>query len=160
MNPDLNRLQPYPFQKLADLFRAVTPNPDLKPISLHIGEPKHATPQFIRDALTANLAGLANYPTTAGSDALRGSITDWLMRRYELPALDAKTQVLPVNGSREALFAFAQAVIDRTKKSPVVISPNPFYQIYEGAALLAGATPHFLNTLPQDNYVLNFDQLD
>ena len=160
MNPDLDRLQPYPFQKLANLFRAVTPNPDLKPISLHIGEPKHATPQFIRDALSSNLAGLANYPTTAGSDALRGSIADWLMRRYELPALDAKTQVLPVNGSREALFAFAQAVIDRTKKSPVVISPNPFYQIYEGAALLAGATPHFLNTLPQDNYVLNFDQLD
>ncbi len=160
MNPELNLLQPYPFQKLADLFRAVTPNPDLKPISLHIGEPKHATPQFIRDALSANLAGLANYPTTAGSDALRGSIADWLVRRYELPALDAKTQVLPVNGSREALFAFAQAVIDRTKESPVVISPNPFYQIYEGAALLAGATPHFLNTLPQDNYVLNFDQLD
>ena len=160
MNPDLDRLQPYPFQKLADLFRAVTPSPDLKPISLHIGEPKHATPQFIRDALSANLAGLSNYPTTAGSDALRGSIADWLVRRYDLPAPDAKTQVLPVNGSREALFAFAQAVIDRTRDQPVVVSPNPFYQIYEGAALLAGATPHFLNTLPQDNYALNFEQLD
>ncbi len=159
MNPDLDRLQPYPFQKLANLFRAVTPNPDLQAISLHIGEPKHVTPQFICDALSANLAGLANYPTTAGSGALRGSIADWLMRRYELPALDAKTQVLPVNGSREALFALAQAVIDRTRDQPVVVCPNPFYQIYEGAALLAGATPHFLNTLPQDNYVLNFDQL-
>ena len=160
MNPELNLLQPYPFQKLADLFRTVTPNSDLRPISLHIGEPKHATPQFIRDALSANLAGLANYPTTAGSDALRHSIADWLVRRYELPALDAKTQILPVNGSREALFAFAQAVIDRTREQPIVVCPNPFYQIYEGAALLAGAAPHFLNTLPQDDYALNFDQLD
>ncbi|MDD5180436.1 MAG: succinyldiaminopimelate transaminase, partial [Gallionellaceae bacterium] len=129
------------------------------PISLHIGEPKHATPPFIRDALSANLAGLANYPTTAGSDALRNSIAGWLQRRYDLPALDAKTQVLPVNGSREALFAFAQAVIDRTRDNPVVVCPNPFYQIYEGAALLSGAAPHFLNTLPEDNYALNFDQL-
>ncbi|MDD5299960.1 MAG: succinyldiaminopimelate transaminase [Gallionella sp.] len=159
MNPDLNRLQPYPFQKLAALFRAVTPNQDYRPISLSIGEPKHATPQFIRDALTANLDGLANYPTTAGSDALRNAIANWLATRYGIPPPDAKTQVLPVNGSREALFAFAQAVIDRTKSDPVVVCPNPFYQIYEGAALLAGATPHFLNTLPQDNYALNFAQL-
>ena len=159
MNPDLERLQPYPFQKLAALFREVTPNPDCRAISLHIGEPKHATPQFIKDALIGSLGGLANYPTTAGSDALRNSIADWLQRRYGLPALDARTQVLPVNGSREALFAFAQAVIDRTRDNPVVICPNPFYQIYEGAALLAGATPHFLNTLPQDNYALNFEQL-
>jgi N-succinyldiaminopimelate aminotransferase len=159
MNPDLDRLQPYPFQKLAALFREVTPNPAHRAISLHIGEPKHATPQFIKDALAANLGGLANYPTTAGSDALRGSIADWLQRRYGLPALDAKTQVLPVNGSREALFAFAQTVIDRTRSAPAVICPNPFYQIYEGAALLAGATPYFLNTLPTDNYALNFDQL-
>ena len=160
MNPDLDRLQPYPFQKLANLFRAVTPNPAHRAISLHIGEPRHATPPFIRDALSANLAGLANYPTTAGSDTLRGSIADWLARRYGLPALDARTQVLPVNGSREALFAFAQAVIDRTRDRPAVICPNPFYQIYEGAALLAGATPHFLNTVPEDNFALNFEQLD
>ncbi len=166
MNPDLNRLQPYPFQKLAALFREVTPNPALRAISLHIGEPKHATPQFIKDALAANLGGLANYPTTAGGDALRGSIADWLQRRYSIPALDAKTpalnpktQILPVNGSREALFAFAQTVIDRTHSAPVVVCPNPFYQIYEGAALLAGAMPHFLNTLPEDNYALNFEQL-
>ncbi|MBI5436279.1 MAG: succinyldiaminopimelate transaminase [Nitrosomonadales bacterium] len=159
MNPDLNKLQPYPFQKLAALYSEVTPNPAYRAISLHIGEPKHATPQFIKDTLTANLGGLANYPTTAGSDALRGSIAGWLQHRYGLPVLDVKTQVLPVNGSREALFAFAQAVVNRTRDNPVVICPNPFYQIYEGAALLAGATPHFLNTLPENNYALNFDQL-
>jgi len=159
MNPDLNRLQPYPFQKLAALFSAVTANPDYRPISLSIGEPKHATPQFIRAALINHLDGLANYPTTAGSDALRGTIADWLARRYGIPAPDAKTQVLPVNGSREALFAFAQTVVDRTKIDPAVVCPNPFYQIYEGAALLSGATPYFLNNLPEDNYALNFAQL-
>jgi N-succinyldiaminopimelate aminotransferase len=159
MNPDLNKLQPYPFQKLAALFREVTPNADYRPISLSIGEPKHATPQFIKDALTENLAGLANYPTTAGSDALRSTIADWLSRRYAIPALDFKTQVLPVNGSREALFAFAQTIIDRSKAEPAVVCPNPFYQIYEGAAFLAGATPYFLNTLPEDNFALNFAQL-
>lgn len=159
MNPDLQKLQPYPFQKLAALFREVQPNPDYRAISLSIGEPKHATPQFIRDALTNNLDGLANYPTTAGSDALRSTIANWLTARYGIPPLNAKTQVLPVNGSREALFAFAQAVIDRTKNNPAVVCPNPFYQIYEGAAFLAGATPSFLNTLPEDNYALNFSQL-
>ena len=159
MNPDLQLLQPYPFQKLTRLFGEVTPNAALKPISLHIGEPKHATPQFIKDALVAGLDGLAKYPTTTGSDALRATIASWIAGRYGIPAPDAKTQVLPVNGSREALFAFAQAVIDRSKKDPVVVCPNPFYQIYEGAALLSGATPHFLNTLPEDNYALNFAQL-
>lgn len=166
MNPDLNRLQPYPFQKLAALFSEVQPNPDYRAISLSIGEPKHATPRFIRDALAANLDGLANYPTTSGSDTLRIAIADWLAARYGIPAPDAKTpginpktQILPVNGSREALFAFAQTVIDRTKTDPVVVCPNPFYQIYEGAAFLAGATPHFLNTLPEHNYALNFAQL-
>lgn len=159
MNPDLDRLQPYPFQKLAALFRGVTPNPALRPIALHIGEPKHATPQFIKDALIGGLDGLANYPTTAGSDALRGAISEWLARRYGIPAPDPRTQALPVNGSREALFAFAQAVVDRSRSRPVVVCPNPFYQIYEGAALLAGAEPAFLNTLPEDGYALNFEQL-
>jgi N-succinyldiaminopimelate aminotransferase len=159
MNPDLQKLQPYPFQKLAALFREVAPNPDYRAISLSIGEPKHATPQFIKDALIAGLDGLANYPTTAGGDALRNAIANWLVARYDIPLPDAKSQVLPVNGSREALFAFAQTVIDRSKNDPAVICPNPFYQIYEGAALLAGATPCFLNTLPQDNYALNFAQL-
>ena len=159
MNPDLNRLQPYPFQKLAALFREVQPNPDYRAISLSIGEPKHPTPQFIRTALTNNLDGLANYPTTAGSDALRSTISNWLAARYGIPAPDFKAQVLPVNGSREALFAFAQAVVDRTKNNPVVVCPNPFYQIYEGAAILAGAAPCFLNTLPENDYELNFSQL-
>jgi len=159
MNPDLNKLQPYPFQKLAALFGEVTPDPAYRAISLHIGEPKHVTPQFIKDALGANLDGLANYPTTAGSDSLRNVIAQWLARRYGIPAPDAKTQVLSVNGSREALFSFAQAVIDRTHSNPAVVCPNPFYQIYEGAAQLAGATPHFLNTLPENNYSLNFGQL-
>ncbi|MFM2407758.1 MAG: hypothetical protein RL358_500 [Pseudomonadota bacterium] len=159
MNPDLEKLQPYPFQKLAALFAAVTPNPDLRAISLSIGEPKHATPPFIKDALIQGLDGLANYPTTAGSDALRSTMANWIGKRYGIPTLDAKTQVLPVNGSREALFSFAQSVIDRTKNNPAVICPNPFYQIYEGAAFLAGATPYFLNTLPEDHFKLNFAQL-
>ncbi len=159
MNRDLDKLQPYPFQKLAGLFGAVNANASLKPISLHIGEPKHATPQFIKDALITGLDGLANYPTTIGSDALRTAIAHWLAGRYAIPGLDARTQILPVNGSREALFAFAQAVIDRSKSDPAVVCPNPFYQIYEGAAFLAGATPYFLNTLPEDGFALNFAQL-
>lgn len=159
MNPDLQLLQPYPFQKLAKLFGEVTPNTALKPISLHIGEPKHATPQLIKDALVAGMDGLANYPTTIGSEALRTAISNWLARRYNIPAPDAKTQILPVNGSREALFSFAQAVVDRSKAGPVVVCPNPFYQIYEGAAFLAGATPYFLNTLPEDAFAFDFAQL-
>ena len=166
MNPDLLRLQPYPFQKLAALFSEVRPNIDYRAISLSIGEPKHATPSFIIEALSTNLDGLANYPTTTGSHPLRKTIADWLTTRYNLTklnqktyALNPETQVLPVNGSREALFAFAQTVIDRSKNDPVVVCPNPFYQIYEGAAFLAGATPCFLNTLVEDNYALNFTQL-
>lgn len=161
MNPLLDLLQPYPFQKLAELFKGVQANPAYKLVSMHIGEPKHATPQFICDALSANQNGLANYPITLGSDALRNCLAGWIQRRYQLPAnsIDPKTQVVPVNGSREALFSFAQAVIDRTRDRPVVISPNPFYQIYEGAALLAGATPHFFNTQPEDNFALDFTQL-
>ncbi len=159
MNRDLDKLQPYPFQKLARLFGEVTPDPAFKPVSLHIGEPKHATPAFIKEALIAGLDGLAHYPTTIGSEALRTAIANWLARRYAIPAPDAKTQILPVNGSREALFAFAQTVIDRSRHDPAVVCPNPFYQIYEGAAFLAGATPHFLNTLPEDGYALDFAQL-
>lgn len=159
MNSDLKHLQPYPFQKLAALFAEVTPSPDYAAINLSIGEPKHDTPQFIKDTLIDNLGGLAKYPTTIGTQSLRSTIADWLSRRYNIIAPDEKTQVLPVNGSREALFAFAQTVIDRSKVDPVVICPNPFYQIYEGAALLAGATPHFLNTVSENNYALNFSQL-
>ncbi|MFA5081416.1 MAG: pyridoxal phosphate-dependent aminotransferase [Hydrogenophilaceae bacterium] len=158
MNPRLNQLQPYPFQRLRDLFAGVTPNPGLKPINLSIGEPKHATPAFIREALTGALDGLANYPITQGSDDLRGAIAEWCGRRYGV-ALDPATQILPVNGSREALFAFAQAAIDPSRHVKRVISPNPFYQIYEGAALLAGAKPYFLNTVPENGFSMDFGQV-
>ncbi|MEQ1488541.1 MAG: aminotransferase class I/II-fold pyridoxal phosphate-dependent enzyme, partial [Methylotenera sp.] len=152
MNPNLNLLQPYPFQRLRDLFKGVTPNADYAAINLSIGEPKHATPQLIKDALVNNLAGLASYPTTIGVPALREAISHWITRRYNVPVLNPETAILPVTGSREALFAFAQVIIDNTKPNPVVISPNPFYQIYEGAAFLAGATPYFLNTLPENQH--------
>ena len=156
MNPNLDRLQPYPFQKLRTLFQGITPNSALGHINLSIGEPKHATPEFIRTTLADSLDGLANYPITQGTEALRKSIGGWLMRRYGLPDINIQTQILPVTGSREALFAFAQAVIDTTRPNPVVISPNPFYQIYEGAAILAGAMPYFVNTVPENNYIMDF----
>ena len=152
MNPRLDLLQPYPFEKLRLLFAGVTPNAALKPISLGIGEPQHATPQFIKDALTGNLAGLAAYPATGGTEALKTAIAGWLMRRYQLPKIDAATEVLPVNGSREALFALTQTVIDDSKPGATVVCPNPFYQIYEGAALLAGATPYYAPTVPARNF--------
>jgi N-succinyldiaminopimelate aminotransferase len=159
MNPRLDLLHPYPFQKLRELFAGVTPNPERAPINLSIGEPKHPTPQFIKDALVAGLSGLANYPITQGSDALRGAIAAWAGRRYGVE-LDPASEVLPVNGSREALFAFAQACVDSTRHGRrTVVSPNPFYQIYEGAALLAGARPFFLNTLPENNFRMDFAKL-
>ncbi len=155
MNHDLDRLQPYPFQRLAALFRELAPNSAYSRIRLSIGEPQHETPMFIREALTQNLGGLSHYPTTLGSDALRSAISKWIERRYGV-ALDQQTQIIPVNGSREALFSFAHAAIDRTRESPVVACPNPFYQIYEGAAFLAGAAPHFLNTSPENGYAFDF----
>ena len=156
MNQNLNLLQPYPFQRLRDLFKGTTPNPVYTPINLSIGEPKHATPQLIKDALVDNLAGLANYPTTIGALTLREAISNWISRRYGVAPLNPETAILPVTGSREALFAFAQLIIDRSKPKPVVISPNPFYQIYEGAAFLAGAEPYFLNTLPENDHAMDF----
>jgi len=159
MNPNLNLLQPYPFQRLRDLFKGTTPNPTYQAINLSIGEPKHPTPQLIKDALVNNLAGLASYPTTIGSIELRAAISAWISRRYNIPALNPESEILPVTGSREALFAFAQAVIDRTKPNPVVICPNPFYQIYEGATFLAGATPYFLNTLPENQHAMDFNSV-
>ena len=145
MNPNLDRLHPYPFQKLAALFAGITPNAQYAPISLSIGEPKHPTPEFIKAALIANIGGLAYYPLTAGTDALRETIAGWLAKRHGIAQPDAKTQVLPVNGSREALFAIAQTVVDASTAAPIVVAPNPFYQIYEGAALLAGAETRFLD---------------
>jgi N-succinyldiaminopimelate aminotransferase len=160
MNPLLARLQPYPFEKLRALLAGVTPNPALSPIDLSIGEPKHPTPEFIRAALAGALDGLASYPATAGLPALREAIAAWLMRRYQLPQVDPATQVLPVNGSREALFAFAQTIVDPTRARALVACPNPFYQIYEGAALLSGARPVFLNATAASGYRMDFDALD
>jgi len=159
VNPDLARLQPYPFEKLRHLFAGVPPAPTLGEIKLSIGEPQHPTPPFIQRTLADNLAGLANYPTTQGSDALRQSMATWIARRYGVPIPDFATQVVPVNGSREALFAFAQTVIDRKNGTAKVVCPNPFYQIYEGAALLAGATPVYLNTLPHNDFAMDWDAL-
>lgn len=156
MNPNLNLLQPYPFQRLRDLFKGTTPNPAYTPINLSIGEPKHATPSLIKDALVDNLVGLASYPTTIGALTLREAISNWISRRYGVAPLNPETAILPVTGSREALFAFAQLIVDRSKPKPVVISPNPFYQIYEGAAFLAGAEPYFLNTLPENDHAMDF----
>jgi N-succinyldiaminopimelate aminotransferase len=158
MNPDLSLLQPYPFERLARLFEAVTPPEALQEIKLSIGEPRHPTPGFITEALIEHLHGLSRYPLTRGTAELRTAIADWLTRRFELSAagVDPESQVLPVNGTREALFAFAQCVIDRGD-SPLVAMPNPFYQIYEGAALLAGAEPYFMNTTHATGYRPDLD---
>ena len=156
MNPLLSHLQPYPFERLRQLFAQVTPPAAYNPISLGMGEPRHPTPQFIKDALSNNLGGLASYPATAGEPRLREAFTRWLKQRYAL-ALDPGTQVLPVNGSREALFAFAQTIIDPSQGQPLVVCPNPFYQIYEGAALLAGAQPYYVPSDPARNFAVNWD---
>jgi N-succinyldiaminopimelate aminotransferase len=159
MNPRLQSLQPYPFEKLRKLFEGFKPNPALAHISLGIGEPRHPTPDFIKRALSQNLAKLASYPPTAGSDALRQAIAEWVMRRYGLRSIDWKTHVLPVNGSREALFSFAQAVVDPTRDDRVVLCPNPFYQIYEGAALLAGARPYYVNATLERNFAADYESV-
>jgi N-succinyldiaminopimelate aminotransferase len=145
VNPRLSLLQPYPFERLRELFAGHAAPTALRPINLSIGEPRHPTPQLIVEALAEGSAALSNYPMTAGSPALREAIARWVAMRHDLPALDPQTQVLPVLGSREALFAFAQTVVDASRPAPVVVTPNPFYQIYEGAALLAGAEPYCVN---------------
>jgi len=159
MNPKLNQLQPYPFQKLKSLFDGVAPNPDYQPIGLHIGAPKHPAPDFIFKTLADNLKSMESYPGMLGESSLRTRIAAWLTRRYGLSAVNSDTEVIPVNGSREALFSFAQAVIDDSAPQPIVVCPNPFYQIYEGAALLAGAQPYFINTLPENDFELDFTQV-
>jgi N-succinyldiaminopimelate aminotransferase len=157
MNPLLQRLQPYPFERLRRLFAGVTPSPAHRPISLGIGEPKHAAPDFLKRALADALAnGLSAYPATAGEPRLREACAGWVQRRYGV-ALDPATQVLPVNGSREALFAFAQVVIDPTQAGATVLCPNPFYQIYEGATLLAGAQPHYVPSVAARNFAVDWD---
>ena len=158
MNPLLSLLQPYPFERLRQLFAGVTPSAAHRAISLGIGEPRHATPPFIQEALAANLAGLASYPSTAGDPSLREACAGWMQRRYHIPVNPA-TQVLPVNGSREALFAFAQTVVDPTRAGATVVCPNPFYQIYEGATLLAGATPYYAPSDPARNFAVDWDSV-
>jgi N-succinyldiaminopimelate aminotransferase len=155
MNPLLASLQPYPFERLRALTRQITPNPAFKPISLGIGEPKHPTPAVVTDALIANLKGLASYPATAGEPALRTAIAQWITRRYGV-TVDETRQVLPVNGSREALFALAQTVIDPSRDDATVVCPNPFYQIYEGAAILAGARVEFVNSDPTRQFAADW----
>ncbi len=158
MNPDLQRLQAYPFERLAALKKNIQPPGHLPHIALSIGEPKHAAPAFVLQTLTAHLAELSQYPTTRGIAELRTTIASWLTQRFHLPAasLDPDKHILPVNGTREALFALAQAVVDR-RDDPHVMMPNPFYQIYEGAALLAGAQPYFLNTTTDNHQLPDFD---
>ncbi len=159
MNPLLARLHPYPFERLRELMADVVPSRDHRPISLGIGEPKHATPALIEEAIRASLGGLSSYPATAGEPKLRQACAAWVQRRYGV-ILDDATQVLPVNGSREALFALAQTVVDASQPGATVVCPNPFYQIYEGAALLAGAQTAFANSDPARNFAADWSQID
>lgn len=161
MNPDISRLKPYPFERLRTLLDGATPPRALAPIALSIGEPKHAPPQFVLEALSATLPALGSYPTSQGLPELRSTIAGWLTRRYTLKTgrIDPERQVLPVNGTREALFALAQAVLDRGRGNPAVLMPNPFYQIYEGAALLAGAETGLLNTDERSGYRPDLDSV-
>ena len=158
MNPLLQRLQPYPFERLKQLFSTVSPSAKYPPISLGIGEPRHATPQLVLDALAASTEALSSYPATAGLPALRQSCANWVQRRYGL-ALNPDNQILPINGSREALFAFAQTVVDGSKTGAHVVCQNPFYQIYEGAALLAGAKAFYAPSDPALNFNVDWGKV-
>ena len=157
MNPDLDKLQPYPFERLNALKAGVTPPAELSHIPLSIGEPKHPAPAFVRQILSDNLEQLAAYPTTKGMPELRQAIADWASHRFQLQQpLDPETQVLPCNGTREALFSLTQALVDSSAGQPLVVSPNPFYQIYEGATYLAGAEPYFLNCTADNGFFARF----
>ncbi len=158
MNPDLDRLQPYPFQKLNQLFQPIQPSAAHSPISLTIGEPKHPAPAFIGEAIQSHLHQLSDYPTTRGLPILRQTIATWLEQRFDLKGVDPDRHILPVNGTREALFAIAQATVDRRAHRPLVMLPNPFYQIYEGAALLAGAEPRFIHC-DEESGLPDFDRI-
>ena len=160
MNPNLKHLNPYPFEKLLQLKQGLTPPADKPHIALSIGEPKHPTPHLLQETLLTHLHGLSNYPTTKGLPELRQAIADWLVKRFNISpgGIDPEKHVLPVNGTREALFSFAQAVVDANDDA-LVAMPNPFYQIYEGAALLAGAEPYYLNTLEASAYLPDFDSV-
>jgi N-succinyldiaminopimelate aminotransferase len=158
MNPLLQSLQPYPFERLKQLFSTVTPLEKYAPISLGIGEPRHATPQLVLDALATSTEALSSYPATAGLPAMRQSCANWVQRRYGL-TLNPDTQILPINGSREALFAFAQTIVDSNKAGATVVCPNPFYQIYEGAALLAGAQAYYAPSDPALNFNVDWSKV-
>ncbi len=157
MNTDLDRLQPYPFEKLRLLFEGITPNPELMSVTLGIGEPQHPAPEFVLQCLRDNLNLLSKYPATKGMPELRQSAATWLQRRFGLAGIDPDHQLLPVTGTREALFAIAQTVVNRNCEKPLVIAPNPFYQIYEGATLLAGAAMELLNCTPGNSFIPDFD---
>ena len=161
MNPNLDQLHPYPFEKLTQLKQGITPPQDKTHIALSIGEPKHTTPDFIHQSYIKHMEGMGKYPTTKGIPELRVAIANWISQRFNISSADINTdtQVIPVSGTREALFSFAQAVIDPSKPDAIVIMPNPFYQIYEGAALLAGAEPYFLNTTEETGYLADFDSV-
>ena len=159
MNPDIAKLNPYPFQKLNQILGDVEPNAHLSPINLSIGEPKKAPPDFIEKEIALRAGEIRAYPTTSGTAQIRKEIENWLIKRFKLKAINHATQVLPVNGTREALFAIAQVIVDRTAKNPTVVVPNPFYQIYEGATILAGATPIYLNLSQNDGFRYNFTQI-
>ncbi|MCL4108902.1 UNVERIFIED_CONTAM: hypothetical protein GTU68_008097, partial [Idotea baltica] len=156
VNTELNKLQAYPFEKLGELFSGIQPNSKRDPIMMSVGEPKHRPPEFVIQALADNLDKLANYPLTRGLVELRQTIAGWLEKRFSLAHVDPESQVLPVNGTREALFAFAQTVVHRSADA-IVLCPNPFYQIYEGAALLAGAQPQFINCCEANDFLPDFD---
>jgi N-succinyldiaminopimelate aminotransferase len=160
MNPALAQLRPYPFERLRVLLAGAKPPADLKHISLSIGEPRHEPPRFVLDALTSNLAGYGSYPSTAGVPQLRAAAAAWLTRRFQLPpgSVDPETMLIPVSGTREGLFAFAQAIVDAAR-DPLVVMPNPFYQIYEGAAFLAGAQPYFLGNDRANAYLPSLDEV-
>ena len=162
MNPHLNQLHPYPFEKLATLKSGVTPAEKYPSILLSVGEPQHPPPELALTALTDNLAGVSKYPSTRGSESLRESIAQWLNARFKLGenGIDSRKNVLPVNGTREALFAFAQCMLDRNSQKNMVLMPNPFYQIYEGATILAGLNPHFYSTAESTDYQPDFESLD
>lgn len=159
MNPRLGLLKPYPFERLRILLSGAIPPAGLAPVNLSIGEPQHPTPAFLKEAVSANLGGLARYPLTRGMPELRAAIAAWLVRRHGLAGLDAETQVLPTLGSREALFAIAQAVLDPSEHDALVVCPNPFYQIYEGAALLGGARPYFVNATAATGFAQDWDSV-
>ena len=159
MNNDLSQLHPYPFEKLAKLKKNLAPPKALAHIALSIGEPQHPAPQFVIECLIAHMHQLSSYPSTRGTAALRESIAGWLSQRFSIKFIDPENQVLPVNGTREALFAIAQCIIDRTASSPLVMSPNPFYQIYEGAALLSGAQPFFMNCRDENGYLPDLEAI-